>query len=435
MLKSKKYSLTIGLLAALLAWGFLNGDATTADATTYFKQDFEDGQYMTRYLTESDQTDANAVKFNRWSGQSHTWITSEQSAKFTNYSMKVRFVPGSHYGRDFWYFRKNAEHKDDTTEWGDSLYVSEGTELDEAYLRYYIRFDTGFSNIDDTHSGKIPGLAGTRMVGAGGSTSDGTTDDGWSARVAWKKDADSDSLIITGYIYSVNQARNIPSPNNYAPKIDINKWYYIEEYVKMNSFNPSDDDGLFTLKIQNKKRIEVTGAPPNNLKMYDSNENLLSTQTLTPGLKYSSADSCKINQLWAEFFYGYGDVTPSDTLYLWFDEIEMTSAPIGAKRLAEPAEYVALPRKVSLGQNEPNPFNSATTINYTLAEDGLTQLTVYNLNGQMVRKLVNVFLPAGSHAANWDGRDAAGLPVSSGTYLYKLQTEKATKTRKLMLIR
>ena len=229
--------------------------------------------------------------------------------------------------------------------------------------------------------------------------------------------------------------QNIPSPTNYAPKIAPGEWYYIEEYIKMNSFGPADDDGLFTLKIQNKKRIEVTGGAPSNLKMYDSNENLLATQTLDPGLKYSSADSCKINQLWGSFFYGYSGVTPADTLYLWFDEVEMSSAPIGAKRVADPAEYVALPKAASLEQNWPNPFNPSTTISYFLADGAPTSLTVYDLADQVVRILVDGYMPAGYHAVNWDGKDAAGSRVASGVYLYRLMADEATITRKLTLIK
>lgn len=69
----------------------------------------------------------------------------------------------------------------------------------------------------------------------------------------------------------------------------------------------------------------------------------------------------------------------------------------------------------SLFQNYPNPFHATTTIAYTVEQPGPVTLTVYDVLGRRVRTLVDVDQPAGSYQVDWDGRDASGQPVASGT--------------------
>jgi len=88
-----------------------------------------------------------------------------------------------------------------------------------------------------------------------------------------------------------------------------------------------------------------------------------------------------------------------------------------------------------LKQNYPNPFNPTTTINYTLAKNGLVELTVYNLMGQKIKTLVHEVKNAGQHVVQWDGRNNAGQSVASGLYFYNLKTANFMKTNKMILLR
>ncbi|MDY0152181.1 MAG: M14 family zinc carboxypeptidase [Candidatus Cloacimonas sp.] len=84
--------------------------------------------------------------------------------------------------------------------------------------------------------------------------------------------------------------------------------------------------------------------------------------------------------------------------------------------------------------NYPNPFNPSTIISYTLSEPTqAVNLGIYNLKGQIVNTLVSAAQPAGKHSANWNGKDNNGNLVSSGVYLYRLQTPSYTQTRKMLL--
>lgn len=78
--------------------------------------------------------------------------------------------------------------------------------------------------------------------------------------------------------------------------------------------------------------------------------------------------------------------------------------------------------KNSLSQNYPNPFNPQTTIAWSLKDRGVMTLKVYNVNGQLVRTLIDGVRAAGPDSKVWDGRNDAGQSVSSGVYFYKLVT-------------
>lgn len=94
-----------------------------------------------------------------------------------------------------------------------------------------------------------------------------------------------------------------------------------------------------------------------------------------------------------------------------------------------------LPTKYALHANYPNPFNPVTTIKYDLKDAGKVSLKVYNILGQEVRTLVNARQLAGYQQVVWDGRNNSGQSVSSGIYIYRLETEKFTKSRKMMLLK
>ncbi len=90
---------------------------------------------------------------------------------------------------------------------------------------------------------------------------------------------------------------------------------------------------------------------------------------------------------------------------------------------------------IDLNQNYPNPFNRGTVISYTLPRQSRVRLTIYNVAGQSVRRLVEGIRTAGVHRISWDGRDELGREVASGIYLYRLQTEAAVMSRKMILMK
>ena len=110
--------------------------------------------------------------------------------------------------------------------------------------------------------------------------------------------------------------------------------------------------------------------------------------------------------------------------------IDFSAAWAAAKPLA------ALPLANSLSQNYPNPFNPETTIPYALSSDAIVSLAIYNIAGQVVRKLVDgEALAAGQYQAVWDGRSESGASVASGMYFYLLHAGDYVAKRKMLLLR
>jgi hypothetical protein len=96
---------------------------------------------------------------------------------------------------------------------------------------------------------------------------------------------------------------------------------------------------------------------------------------------------------------------------------------------------ISVPDNMALLQNYPNPFNNSTSIVYQTPELGLVKLTVFNLLGQKVITLVNEEKAAGTYSVEWDGRDDKGRIVSSGIYLYRLESTSFNLTKKMLLIK
>jgi len=108
----------------------------------------------------------------------------------------------------------------------------------------------------------------------------------------------------------------------------------------------------------------------------------------------------------------------------------------GQKTLHGPVvAEIPLPETYELSQNYPNPFNPITSIRFQLPDAGEVKLEVFNLNGQLVRVLVDDYRDAGYHAVVWDARDAKGIPVGSGLYYYRILASDFTLTKKMVLLK
>ena len=99
-----------------------------------------------------------------------------------------------------------------------------------------------------------------------------------------------------------------------------------------------------------------------------------------------------------------------------------------------------IPEETALLANYPNPFNPETWIPYQLAESAEVTLTIYDMNGGIVRRLAMGHQAAGmyqsrSRAAYWDGRNQLGEAVASGLYFYTLTAGDFTATRRMLILK
>jgi len=102
--------------------------------------------------------------------------------------------------------------------------------------------------------------------------------------------------------------------------------------------------------------------------------------------------------------------------------------------LAVEEAELSLPVEYSLEQNYPNPFNPSTTISFALPEPGMTKLTVYNIIGQEIAVLVSDYLEAGVYKIQFDA-NSVNKRLTSGLYLYRLESKNFIYIKKMLLIK
>ena len=95
-------------------------------------------------------------------------------------------------------------------------------------------------------------------------------------------------------------------------------------------------------------------------------------------------------------------------------------------------------KRNALFQNYPNPFNPETWIPFQIASDATTLISIYAVDGSLIRKIALGRRPAGIYlsrdrAAYWDGRDERGEQVASGVYFYRLKIDDFTATRRMVI--
>ena len=89
----------------------------------------------------------------------------------------------------------------------------------------------------------------------------------------------------------------------------------------------------------------------------------------------------------------------------------------------------------SISQNYPNPFNPITTLNYYLPEESIVNITIYDLKGNIVKKIVDQIETLGFKSVQWNGTNNKGQPVSAGAYIYVIEAGDFRQTKKMILLK
>ena len=98
-------------------------------------------------------------------------------------------------------------------------------------------------------------------------------------------------------------------------------------------------------------------------------------------------------------------------------------------------EEPVLPIETRLLGNIPNPFNPETVILFSLAEESIVSIDIYNIRGQKVRNLINEHRESGFHQVVWNGTDETGRSMGSGIYFYQMTTQEHTETKRMVLLK
>jgi len=200
-------------------------------------------------------------------------------------ALRIKVSEGGHYGASLQYeFKKKT-----------------GSEPEEIYFRYYLRFGDDW---DPQRGGKLPGIGGTYgRAGWGGRPSDGRN--GWSARGQFNGRRDG-RTPIGFYCYHADMKGRYGSSwiwqNDKRGYLENNRWYCIEQYAKMNT--PGKNDGVLRGWVDGELAFEKT-----DVRMRD-------------------ADHLKIESIWINIYHGGTWPAPSDD-HLFIDNIVVAKRYIG----------------------------------------------------------------------------------------------------------
>ena len=123
---------------------------------------------------------------------------------------------------------------------------------------------------------------------------------------------------------------------------------------------------------------------------------------------------------WGPFNNDDGWQHPQNLMYTWLGNDDVVPTDVEEQ----------LPTSYSLEQNYPNPFNPTTQIKYSIAKPGVVTLRVYDVLGRQVAELVNKQQEAGNYVVNFDASR-----LSSGVYIYKIESGSFNSVKKMMLVK
>ena len=222
----------------------------------------------------------------------------------------------------------------------------------------------------------------------------------------------------------------------------FNVWNEAHLYIHWQ--NPSNYIGIRTINRSGNWRVEKfqrLNGSWNEGVMLDFSGGMGTGQTYRLKLSAQGGD------LFGYVDYGSGYQSPyplnyfsppSGTIALGVNSCQISFDNVhiwtGSPKEMEPIARV-LPDRVVLTANFPNPFNPSTLIRYFLPTPQPVELTLYDLLGQPLRRLVQEEQPTGWHQVEWNGEDDRGRPVATGVYLYRLETDQRQQAQKMTLVR
>ncbi len=140
-----------------------------------------------------------------------------------------------------------------------------------------------------------------------------------------------------------------------------------------------------------------------------------------------------IQGIWNYYFVkydrSYGVHNTKYATRLLYKALGWTPLSTSVKELPGKADQFAL------GQNYPNPFNPTTNIRFSLPTDQHVTLRVYDVTGSLVKTILDETIRSGNMEATWDGTNSSGAKVSSGMYLYRIQTASFTAVKKMIMMK
>ena len=282
----------------------------------------------------------------------------------------------------------------------------------------------------DNAAGKITGLSAARL------STQGMTGTGVLAQVRFKaKSAGETQLALQKFQFGTAAGDNIPA----GPHEII---FTVEERLATGDVNRDGVVSILDLILvaqQLGKRVSAGSAVDVN---GDGVVSILDLIRVAQGIAESPAAPLALNP---DFVRAIGtESVDAATIEAWIAQARLEDdGSLTFKQGIENLEKLLaslIPEETALLANYPNPFNPETWIPYQLAGSAEVTLAIYDMNGQLVRRLAVGHQAAGmyrsrSRAVYWDGRNQLGEPVASGLYFYTLTAGDFTATRRMLILK
>ncbi len=257
----------------------------------------------------------------------------------------------------------------------------------------------------------------------------------------------------------VNDYIRVPNNSsiNFQEAITISFWMKIEQLFDRESFPISHGgwENRWKVSIIPEKRLRWTVKTGTGIKDLDSQAQLSTDVYYNIVVLYSGSDfevyingELDASSSWSGLIsttsldLTIGRYLPSNSDYNFkgvLDDIRIYDYTLSITEIQnlyrentgiEDLKTKVIPDQYVLYQNYPNPFNPQTTIQYQLPITGNVTLQIFDLTGRLVQTLVDETKPAGEYIVNWNVRN-----VSSGIYLYRLQTKEFISVRKCVKLK
>ncbi|MCX8015181.1 MAG: T9SS type A sorting domain-containing protein, partial [candidate division WOR-3 bacterium] len=112
-------------------------------------------------------------------------------------------------------------------------------------------------------------------------------------------------------------------------------------------------------------------------------------------------------------------------------KVQKMGSGVISSLMAEPSRI----NNLTIVQNQPEPFSSYTTIQYSVPNNTIVSLVIYDVSGKEIKTLVNEHKSPGNYSVIWNGTDDNGRKVGQGVYFYVLHADGNTLQRKMLMIR
>jgi photosystem II stability/assembly factor-like uncharacterized protein len=216
-------------------------------------------------------------------------------------------------------------------------------------------------------------------------------------------DPDTPDIVYTtmsagesrGVYKSIDGGQNWELKNNGIENLDGYDW------IQTIVINPKESETLY---------LGVTSSYTNdqNPMLYESNDGANSWHSFSVGMpEYGTVQTLSVDTMNSRMYAGARNGIYTLDFELSVDEYDFQ-----------------IPILISLKQNYPNPFNSSTKIAYSLSKNSFVKLTVFDISGKKINRLVNEIKNTGEHSVMWDGTDLNNKSVPSGVYFYVLKNDQ-----------